>query len=64
MPCFLCCERSCGIFMQISVLVTLILYLLTKFIDINLKSSTTLLIFIITYIVYLIIEFSSPSLSF
>ena len=64
MPCFLCCERACGIFMQISVIVTLTLYLLTIYIDINLKSNTALIIFVITYILYLITEFSSPSLSF
>ena len=58
------CSRVCGIFMQIMLLASLILYLLTLFIEIKIASKTMLIILIIVYVLYLITEFCSPTFSF
>ena len=57
------CSRVCGIFMQIMLLASLILYLLTLFIEIKIASKTMLIILIIVYVLYLITEFRSPTYS-
>ena len=50
-----CCSpsRICGIIMQILVYASLILYLLTLYIDINIKSKIMLIVLIIVYFLYL-----------
>ena len=64
MGSLLCVSRVCGIFMQILLLVPLILYLLTIFSDIKFEESTILIFFIVAYVLYIIIEFNSPTFSF
>ena len=64
MGSLLCISRVCGIFMQILLLVPLILYLLTIFSDIKFEESTILIFFIVAYVLYIIIEFNSPTFSF
>ena len=61
-----CCSpsRICGIIMQILVYASLILYLLTLYIDINIKSKIMLIVLIIVYVLYLITELCLPTFSF
>ena len=58
------CCRIFGIFIQILVIASLILYLITLDIEINIKSKIMLIILIIVYVLYIITEFCSPTFIF
>ena len=58
------CAETCGKVLQVLVLLAIILYVFTLFIDLKVKSSYILIALIIIYIFYLISEFCSSTFSF
>ena len=58
------CSRVCGIFMSLCLYTSLVLYILTLFIDIKIKSKIMLIITIIIYVLYIFTELCSSSFSF
>ena len=57
-------SETCGKVFQVLVLIAIIVYVLTFFIDFKIKSLYILIVLIIIYILYLISQFRSPTFSF